>query len=51
MPQFFIPGATSPEEAEHVLATIAPFVHRLVPPPHERLFRIVYEHNGERYVA
>jgi hypothetical protein len=48
---FFIPGADSPKEAEMVLDSIARFVHRPVPPLHERIRRISYTHNGEHYTA
>jgi hypothetical protein len=49
--QFFIPGAATAEEAEMVLASTARFVARRKPQPPERIFRLTYEHNGERHVA
>ena len=48
---FFIPLASSAEEAERRLEGIAKFVQRPVPPIHERIFRLVYRHHGVRYVA
>ena len=51
MTAFFIPGAKTPQEAEEVLASIARFVQRPVPLPHERIRRIAYTHNGEYYTA
>ena len=49
--EFFIPGASTSEEAEKVLASIATFVQTRKPQPAERLFGLTYEHNGKRYVA
>jgi hypothetical protein len=48
---FFIPGASSPQEAEMVLVAIAKFAQRPIPPPHECIRRIAYTHNGELYTA
>jgi hypothetical protein len=49
--KFFVPAANSPEEAESVLLSIAKFHQQGVPPHGERLFRIVFRHNGKPYVA
>src|SRR5262249_57606714 len=49
--KFFIPGASCTDEAEAVLHSITRLEKRSMPAPQERIFRLAYEHNGERYVA
>lgn len=49
--KFWIPAAENDEQAERLLASIAAFNHRPVPPIDERLRRVAYRHNGEYYVA
>src|SRR5262249_57396086 len=49
--KFFIPGASCADEAEAVLQSITRLEKRSMPAPQERIFRLAYEHNGERYVA
>ena len=49
--KFFIPGASCTDEAEAVLQSITRLEKRSMPAPQERIFRLAYEHNGERYVA
>jgi hypothetical protein len=43
--KFFVPAASSPEEAENVL------VGRDVPLLGKRIFRLEYKHKGKHYVA
>lgn len=49
--KFFVPAASSPEEAENVLEGIAKFVGRDVPLLGKRIFRLEYKHKGKHYVA
>jgi len=49
--KFFIPNATSSAEAEQMLQSIADFVKVPLPAVHERIWRLCYEHEGQRYVA
>lgn len=48
---FFIPLTHTASEAEGLLASIAQFVHRPVPPIDVRLRKITYLHNGNAYTA
>ncbi len=49
--KFSFPNANDDDHAEIMLAVTAKFNHREVPPPHERIRKLTYEHNGETYVA
>jgi hypothetical protein len=49
-PAFFVPGVTE-DKAEEVFAALAKFAGCSVPPPDERVYRIEWVHNGERWTG
>jgi hypothetical protein len=50
-PRFFIPAEDDPEKAEAILKSIADFIAAAVPPMAQRIFRVVYQHNGKDMIA
>lgn len=50
-PQFFVPAATSSEQAESVYADLAVLCHKSVPSMERRIYSITYTHNGEEWTA
>ena len=49
-PGFCVPGVTE-DKAEEVFEALAKFAGRPVPPPEERVYRIEWIHDGERWTA
>lgn len=49
-PAFFVPGVAE-DKAEEVFGALAKFAGRPVPPPDERIYRIEWDHDGERWIA
>lgn len=49
--EFFVPGISDLDEAEHAYAEMAEVCKRPVPPPDKRIYSLRYEHNGNRYRA
>lgn len=51
MPSFFVPKASSSEDAEHLYANLAQLCGRPVPEPAQRVFQIEWVHDGDCWVA